>query len=308
MSDLTWNGKLDEDEPVEEVDSTDEVASEEVEPPDEAETTETDDGEAPSEAPLIFGKYKSMEEAEKGYTEAVRALHESRQPQTEEVEEEVDQDPYGLWGTALGDGEAQQLAERLIQFPHEAQGIIEWVDENKAQFGLAGDQIADQLFQLWHAQNPRAAIRWDSQQQWTQHEAQIAEQNAPLQSHYTNQMAALAVHRATNGPDALPRFAEFKDQIMASITSQGVQAYLHQNPEFAKDPEKMFELLKGAWTNCVAQEYLANQQHAASASGEPAPGTPEKAKPRTQQRSTAAPPDSDDEVVGMFPAGTFRTG
>jgi hypothetical protein len=104
------------------------------------------------------------------------------------------------------------------------------------------------------------------------------------------------------GDEALPRFAEFKDQIMAEIQTPSMQAYFQNNPEYTKDPDKMFQVLEAAWTKCVAAEYRNNQRFAAS--GEPAPETTAK-KPRTQQRSTVAAPDTDD-VIGMFAPGTFR--
>ncbi len=43
--------------------------------------------EGVEEEPLIFGKYKNMEEAEKGYKELEREFHATRQPVKEEVEE-----------------------------------------------------------------------------------------------------------------------------------------------------------------------------------------------------------------------------
>jgi len=227
-------------------------------------------------------------------------LHESRQPQPEVDEaDDEDDDPFGLWGTALGNDEAQQLAQRMIDKPGEAQAIFEYVQANHHQFGPAGPEIAEQMFALWNAQNPYAAQSWIADQRLAAYQEQIQQQQAPIQSHYTQQMASMAVHRATA---ELPRFADFKDQIMETITSPNMQTFLAANPEYASDPQKMFEVLQGAWTNLIAQEYRTNQQLAAS--GEPAPETTAK-KPRTQQRSTVSAPDTDD-VIGMFPPGFLR--
>lgn len=279
---------------------------EEAEAPEESGADEPEgDASAAAEAvDLIDGKFKTQDDLLAAYHEAQRALHESRQPKEEEPEQE-DEDPYGLWGTALGSDEAQQLAQRMIEQPHEAEGIVAYVQANQEQFGPAGADIYQQMYALWNAQNPLAAQQWAVDQRWAEHEARIAEQQAPIQSHYVQQMAGLAVHRATA---ELPRFAEFKDQIMETITSPNMQNFLAANPEYASDPQKMFEVLQGAWTNLIAQEYRTNQQHAATASNSgQESGTTEKAKPRTQQRSTAAAPATGG-VEDLFPSGTFREG
>lgn len=308
-----WDGSLDEPAtttPTLEEPETEEVDVEDDDAPDaeDAGTDDGDDGASDGEDPeelapaaaLIDGKFKTQDDLLAAYHEAQRALHESRQPQPE-VEEEDDEntDPYGLWGTELGDGEAQQLAQRLIDRPGEAEGIVSYVQQNQHLFGPAGADIADQMFALWNAQNPRAAQQFIVDQRWAEHQEQLQAQQAPIQSHYTHQMASMAVHRATA---ELPRFADFKDQIMETIQSPNMQAFLAANPEYASDPQKMFEVLQGAWTNLIANEYRTNQQLAAS--GEPAPETTAK-KPRTQQRSTVAAPDTD-EVIGLFAPGTFR--
>ena len=304
MSDLTdlfpdgtFTPETEQAEEVEEA-PVDEVVEEPVESgADEA----GEDAEEAVEAPLIFGKYKSVEDAEKAYKELERQFHaQQQQPEEEEAEEEEDDDPFGLWGTALGNDEAQQLANRMLERPSEAQAIVEYVEANQAQFGPNGAEISDQMFALWHAQNPRAAMRWHGEQEWNQRQELLQQQQSPIQAHYTQQMASMAVHRATA---ELPRFAEFKDQIMETIQSPNMQAFLAANPEYASDPQKMFEVLQGAWTNEIAKEYRQTAQHN-TAAPEPA-GTPAVKKPRTQQRSTAAAP-TPNEVDDLFEPGTFR--
>jgi len=51
---------------------------------DELETEDIETDESAEEEPLIFGKYKNMDEAEKGYKELEREFHAVRQPVKEE--------------------------------------------------------------------------------------------------------------------------------------------------------------------------------------------------------------------------------
>jgi predicted transcriptional regulator len=133
----------------------------------------------------------------------------------------------------------------------------------------------------------------------------MAERTEPLEKNHRDQMASIAVNRAIA---TIPRYTDFQDKIMADIAGPDMQAYLADHPEYRTDPQKMYALLEAATSRYVWHEYVTNQQAAQVASGgEPAPETT-TSKPRTQQRSKAAPPTSDDEVMGMFPAGTFRAG
>jgi hypothetical protein len=287
----------------EQADEVEEAPVDEVaeEPVDSGADEAGEEAEEAVEAPLIFGKYKSVEDAEKAYKELERQFHaQQQQPEEEEAEEEEDDDPFGLWGTALGNDEAQQLAQRMIDRPQEAQAIFEYVQANQGQFGQAGAEITSQMFALWNAQDPFSAQSWIADQRLAAYQEQIQQQQSPIQAHYTQQMASMAVHRATA---ELPRFAEFKDQIMETIQSPNMQAFLAANPEYASDPQKMFEVLQGAWTNEIAKEYRQTAQHN-TAAPEPA-GTPAVKKPRTQQRSTAAAP-TPNEVDDLFEPGTFR--
>ena len=54
---------------------------------DELEVEDIETEEGAEEEPLIFGKYTSMEEAEKGYKELERSFHAGRQPVKEEPED-----------------------------------------------------------------------------------------------------------------------------------------------------------------------------------------------------------------------------
>lgn len=299
MSDqTTWDGSLEEDEETTEPEAVEAVPEE----PDEGGTeTDESDAEEPAEAPLIFGKYKDMDAAEKGHKELERQFHE-RQQQPEEEEAE-DDDPYGLWGTALGNDEAQQLAQQLIDRPRDAEEIIEYVRENQHLFGPNGADVYQQMYALWNAQNPLAAQQWAVDQRWAEHEARIAEKFAPLQENHEHQMLTIAIHRADQ---EIPGFRDKWPAMQERLMRPEAQSAIAKDPDYKGNPDKQFNLLLATAQIMAWEEYVQNQQLAAAASGGASTETPAtKGKPRTQQRSTAAAPSSDASD-DLFEPGLFN--
>lgn len=295
-----------EDPPDEEETPTAEAVDDEESGADEP----AEETEAPSEAPLLLGKFKDADALAEAYKSLEQQFHASRQPQPE-PEEEADNDPFGLWNPQLGNDDANQLAQLMMDEPQRAQEVVEWVTANPDQFGLHGVTIANQLYGIWQAQAPLDAQQWSLERlyarQQQEAEARYMERVQPLEHSHMNQMAALAVHRATTGPDALPRFSELQQNVMEQISTPAMSQFFVDHPEYRADPDKMFEVLTAAWEKVVADEYRSNARKAAVDSGQE-PATPAK-KPRTQARSTAAAPSSDDTVVrDLFPPGTFKEG
>jgi hypothetical protein len=295
-------------------DTDEEDVAEEEEAPDTADVGDegVDDGEegdgAAAEAPLIFGKYKTIEDAEKAHKELERQFHESRQqpPEPDEEEAPQDEDPFGVWGSVLGADDAQPLAEIIIQEPARAQEVIEWVTENQHEFGYRGPQVVSQLFALWQAQDPVAATDWRVETiiaaRAEEMEASYAQHLEPLQSAHTQQMVQATIARFAN---EYPNATEYLPKVMERLQTPDVQNVIAQDPAYQTDPEKMFGLLQAAMSQIALEEWQTNMRLAANDAGQ-ASETPAK-KPRTQARSSVAKPPPD-ETVDMFPAGTFRAG
>jgi len=301
-----WDGSITEPDPNDagpEAEAEDTEDVEDVEEPEDAGTDEpTDDGEDADAPALIGGKFKTADDLLQSYNELQRRMHEQAEmlAQLQQPQDDEPDDPFGLWGTVLDSDDGQKLAEIIVQQPHRAQQVVEWVQQNTDQFGPDGDQILDGVFALWNAQNPRAAQAWIADQRLQVQMQEIQARQAPLEEAHAVQMMNAAVARASN---ELPNFMEYWPKILERISRPEVQRLVQADESYRSDPNKAFGLIEAAMSQIALEEWKQNMRQAASEANQ-ADGTTVK-KPRTQARSSVAAPAQDD-VRDLFPPGTFR--
>lgn len=228
---------------------------------------------------VYAGKYKSVDELERAYTEAQRLIS-----QTRPAEAQPQADPLSFLPPQIDEATFKRIEASAERDP---QGTAMWALQNQQYLG---QQITGAILRNWQDQDFLGFQQWQMQQLLSTQQQAAQEQWRPIEAHTYQQISNSAVAEAGRG---IPDFEEYKPKILAAIEQN---AYLAEHVAgVANNPQQLAASIRQVYGMVKGNEYV-QQLSQQPANGQPASAVDSaKQKARTETRSTATPEEMTRE-------------
>lgn len=255
------------------------------------EVVDAPEGDASAEAPqtppeategerVYAGKYKSVDELERAYTEAQRLISQTRPAEVQQQQV----DPLAGLPPHIDEQVIARVSSAFQQNPGET---ALYLAQNEHYFGK---KLVDEAWSGWMQSDPRGFAAYQRQAAQYEWEQQRQQQQAPIEHYTYQQISNAAVAEAGQG---IPDFEQYKPLILAAIEdnehiSEYVKSVTHDPQQLAKAIEWVYGAVKGnEYVQQVRQQPPQGQRTGAVDS--------QKQKARTETRSTATPEEMTRE-------------
>lgn len=232
--------------------------------------------EASQEERLYAGKYKSVDDLEKAYSEAQRLISQTRPAEAQQPQQQAD--PMTFLPPQIDEATFKRIESSAERDP---QGTALWALENQQYLG---SQITNACMRNWYEQDFLGYERWRQEQTVAYWDQRQQERQAPIDNYTYHQISQSAVAEAGNG---IPDFEAYKPLILQAIEeNQHISEYVKS---VTHDPQQLAKAIEWVYATVKGNEYV-QQLRSQPPKGQQTPAVDsQKIKAQSERRSTASP-------------------